>query len=61
MCSRYVNFEITNELRVDIVYGILQMPQEFSAQMRRAESWCISMRSVTTGGIISIEGCINKS
>jgi hypothetical protein len=51
---------MTNELCVDIVYGILQMSQDFSVQMRRAESWCISMGSVTKGGIISIEGCINN-
>jgi len=61
MCSRYVNLEITNEFYIDNVYGILQMSQEFSVQMRRAEGWCISMGSVTKGGTINIEGCINKS
>lgn len=43
------------------MYGILQMSREFSAEMRRAEGWCISMGSVTKGGKINIEGCINNS
>jgi hypothetical protein len=46
---------------MDIVYGILQMSQEFRVQLRRVEGWCISMGSVTKGGIINIEGCINNS